>query len=233
MNHSNYTVFEILKYKIDFLECLEYSMPSYTINKDEIAKKLSPLKKDFKDGLYKEIVSSLFTSFNKLNKPIRQFFKKYNENKLENIHNSKKIKELLKYNEIVINCYETFNYILNAFLEEDQIVKTLDNKLLELIKINNDYFENFLFFNCYTLYLEFNHNDWKYTDKEISRTIKLLNYCNKDSKFIKQMETLEENNQEKIYKELETISNICTKLHEHQINSLKEFIALIEKEIHK
>ena len=99
MNHSNYTVFEILKYKIDFLECLEYSMPSYTINKDEIAKKLSPLKKDFKDGLYKEIVSSLFTSFNKLNKPIRQFFKKYNENKLENIHNSKKIKELLKYKE--------------------------------------------------------------------------------------------------------------------------------------
>lgn len=233
MNNSNYTVFEILKYKIDFLECIEYSLTSYTENKDEINKRFNLLKKDFKDGLYNEIVSTLFTSFKRLNEPISKFLNKYNYKKIIRMHEKKKISLLLKYNEHIIDAFETFNYILNAFLEEEQLVKLLDKKLIELINLNNEYFINFLFFNCYNLYLEFDHEDFKYAKKDIERTIKILNYCNKNNEFIKEIETLKENNSDEIYKTLEQLSNKCSKLEQKQVNDLKEFINYIQNEIHK
>lgn len=229
MNNSNYTVFEILKYKIDFLECIEYSLPTYTENKKEIEKRFNLLKKDFKDGLYKEIVSKLFTSFKRLNKPVSKFLYKYNYNKIKKIHRKKKISFLLSYNEHIIDAYETFNYILNAFLEEEQIAQVLDEKLINLISLNREYFINFLFFNCYTIYLEFNHNDFKYTDKDIDRTIKLLNYCNKNNQFDKEIDILKENDSDKIYKILEQLSSRCSKLEQKQVNDLKEFINYIQK----
>lgn len=233
MNNSNYTVFEILKYKMDFLECIEYSLPSYVENKDEIEKRFALLKKDFNDGLYKEIVSTLFTSFKKLNEPITHFLKKYNYRKISKIKKSKRINGLIAYNEHIIDAYETFNYILNAFLEEEQIVKLLDKKLLNLISVNKEFFINFLFFNCYNIYLEFNHNDFKFKEKDIERTIKLLNYCNKEKQFNKEIEILKENNSDKIYKALEEMSNKCSKLEQKQVTDLKEFINHIQNEIHK
>lgn len=233
MNNSNYTVFEILKYKIDFLECIEYSLPSYTENKDEIEKRFSLLKKDFKDGLYNQIVSTLFTSFKRLNEPISKFLSKYNYKKIIALHKKKKISSLLEYNEYIIDAYETLSYILNAFLEEEQIVKLLDKRLIELINLNNEYFINFLFFNCYNLYLEFDHEDFKHTKKDMERTIKLLNYCNKSNTFDKEIEILKDNDSDKIYKTLEQLSNKCSKLEQKQVNDLKEFINFIQNEIHK
>ena len=73
MDYSNYTVFEILKYKIEFLECLEYSLITYELNEKDIEQRLNYLTTDFKEGFYKELVSSLFSSYNLLNQPISLF----------------------------------------------------------------------------------------------------------------------------------------------------------------
>lgn len=233
MNNCNYTIFEILKYKIDFLECIEYSLPSYTIKEEEIKERLSLLNHDFKDGMYKEIVSTLFTSYKKLNEPIRVFLKNYNLKKIIKINSKKSINKLLKYNETLIDCFETFNYIINSFLEEEQIIKLIDEKVLNLINVNNNYFDYFLFFNCYNIFLEFSHDDFKYTQKDIKRTVQLLNYCNKNNKFKKELDVLKTEDSDKIYKELEALSKKCSELEQKQVNDLKEFINIINKEIHK
>ena len=236
MDHSNYTIFEILKYKIEFLECLEYSLLTYKIDEEDIKKRLFFLKNDFKDGMYQEIVSTLFTSFNKLNSPIIYFLKHYPLKKITNMTSNKNAKSYLNYNERLIDAYETFNYIINMFLEEEQIKNKLDKKVLELININNNHFNNFLFFNIFTLYVEIISNketEIKYTEKDIIRLIRIMNYCNKNNDFNSSIEILKEEDNEAMYKEIENLSNKCVKFEKEQYMSLKELINIINTETNK
>lgn len=236
MDSSNYTLFEILKYKIEFLECLEYSLTTYTVNEDDIKKRLTLLRSDLKQGLYKEIVSTLFTAFNKLNNPLKKFLKAYTYKKIIKINNSKKVKHLIDYNEKLIDAYETFTYIINAFLEEEQIAKVLDKKITKLITLNNEHFINFMFFNCYTIYLETVYSEdtkYTYSEKDITRTITLLSYCNKNNQFDSYIETLKNDDKDNIYNQLEKLSNNCVKLEKEQDALLKEIINTINNEIHK
>lgn len=236
MNHSNYTLFEIIKYKIEFLECLEYSLISNETTENEISKHISYLNNEFKEGLYNKIISTLFTSFNLLNKPISNFLKKYNHNKIEKMIKSNKLKLFINYNESIIDCYETFNYIINVFTEEEQIVNILDKKILDLISINKNHFINFLFFNTYNTYINSLYNKEKtikHTKKDIQRLQKIMNYCNIEKKFDHSIKILKENNENEIYKELENLSNKCIKSEKEQYDCLTSVVDIINKEIKK
>ena len=113
MDYTNYTLFEIIKFKNEFLECLEYTLLSNDIKQKDIETRLLYLKSELKNGLYKNITSSLFLSFKHLNEYNIKFIKKYTVKKITKLNKTKKIKNILDYNENLINCYETFNYIIN------------------------------------------------------------------------------------------------------------------------
>ena len=70
MEHINYTLFEIIKYKIEILDTLEYSMETYKLNNEEIKKNLLYLKNNLNEGMYKDIISSLFTDYQRVNEYI-------------------------------------------------------------------------------------------------------------------------------------------------------------------
>jgi len=236
MDYSNYTLFEITKYKIEFLDCLEYSLISNNIKEEDIKNRINYLNNDFKEGFYKEIVSTLFTSYNLLNKPIIHFLKKYNHKNILKLIKNKKVKHLITYNENLIDCHETFSYIISAFTEEEQIATKLDKKILNLIEINKKHFINFLFFNTYNLYLNcfYNkENNLKHSNKDIENLIKIINYCNKEKEFDNSINILKEENEDKIYNELENLSNICIRLEKEQYNCLNELVNIINNETKK
>lgn len=236
MNHTNYTLFEIIKYKIVFFECLEYSLNTNTKEKKEIKMHLSYLKNELNKGMYKEITSSLFTSFKLLNEPIIKFLDKYNYKKLFKLKNSNKLKHYLRFMEYILASNETFNYITKAFIDEEKIVSVLDKKILNLIDTSNDYFANFLFFNCYNLYLNCFFNDLynlKHSNKHIKQLISIINYCNKEHNYDKFIEILKSENKIKINDEFEILSKICIESEKQQQDILNKIINTINHETKK
>lgn len=234
MNYSNYTLFEIIKYKIEFLECLDYTLISNPNEDKDIKNHLIYLKNELNKGLYKEIVSTLFTSFNLLNKPIINFIKRYNYKKIIKLKSCKKLKYYLDFNEKIIECYETFNYIICSFTEEEKIYSKLDKRILDLINISKNHFNNFLFFNFYNLYLNCFYNKEKnliYKRNDIKRLVSFLTYCNKESKFNNYIEVLKSENINKINEELEKLSNDCIKSEQNQFASINEIISIINSEV--
>lgn len=237
MNSTNYVLFEIIKFKIEFLDCLEYSLISENqkIN-DEAKNNFLYLRNELKKGLYKDITSSLFNSYKAVNKSIIKFLKSYNYKKINKIINNKKLNKILDYNEIIIDCYETFNNIITSFTEEKELSKHISSKILNLLEISNKHFINFLFFNTYNLYLNclYNKNiNIIYTENDIERLIKIINYANLDKSFEKSIDILKKENEEEIYKELENLSNICIKLEKDQHTQLNELITQINNETKK
>lgn len=236
MDYSNYTLFEIIKYKIEFLECLEYSLLSNNLKEKEIKNHLTYLNNNQKKGAYKEIISSLFNSYKDTNKSLIIFLKKYNYKKCIKLTKDKNISNLITYNEYLIDCHETFKYIINAFLEEKEIVQKLNKKIINLATTNNNHFINFMFFNTYNLYLNCFYNkekNLKYTQEDIKRLIQIINYCNIDNKFENSINILKEDNEDKIYNELENLSNTCIKSEKEQHSELNDLIKLINEETEK
>lgn len=233
MDYSNYTLFEIIKYKIEFLECLEYTLLSNTLNKNNIKNHLTYLNNELNKGIYKEITSSLFTSSNLLNKPLIKFTKKYNYHKIDKILKKRKLKNYIKYNEYLINAYEILNYITNAFTEEEKIANLLDKQIIELINISNTHFINFLFFNSYNLYLNCfysNNENLYYSNKDMGKLISIINYCNKQESFNKFIQILKTENKTKINEEFEKLSNICIATEKKQNELLQKIIEKITNE---
>lgn len=224
MDYSNYTVFAILKFKIELLDCLEYSLMNYKVEEKTIKDTLSYLKNEFTNGTYKQIVSKLFTSYNKLNEPIFSFLKKYNYNKIVKIIKNDNIKEIIKYNECLIDCFETFKYITNAFFEEKEILNKLNEDIIKLNNISNKHFINFIFFNVYYRYINLKDNLSKNMTKKL---FKIMNYCNKDNEFEDYFNDKEINNK------IEKLSNNCILLEKEQYSILEKVINLINNEIKK
>lgn len=229
MNHSNYTLFEIIKYKIDFLECLEYTLISNTIEKSAIKNHLTYLKNALNHGMYNQIISSLFTSFASLNVPLIKFLKKYNHSNIYKITKKRKLNNYIKYNENLIEIEETLNYIINTFTEEEKIASLLDKKIIDLITLSNTHFYNFLFFNSYNLYLNCFYGDNQnlhYSDKDLKKLISIINYCNKEKNFEKYIDILKTENKIKINEQFENLSKACIQT-EKKLNELLQKI--IEK----
>ena len=162
MNYCNYTFFEILKYKIEFTNMLEYCIKRDPINKTEIKRNILYLKNNYEKGNYKEIISALFTDFNKINIPISLFFKSYTHRKIIKIQNSKKTNLKISYIKSLIDCIENLNQIINTFIEEKEIKEKLDNKILTLIETSNLHFIYFVYFIVYEIYASnlLNKNDY-------------------------------------------------------------------------
>ena len=236
MNKINYALFEIIKYKIEFLECLEYSLISDTIKKEDIKNHLNYLKNEFYEGNYHEIISSIYTSYKKINTSLLTFFKKYNYKKTNKIINKNKLKLLLNYNESLIDCYQCFNDIIQSIISEEQLSKDINKKIINLNNINENHFKNFLFFNSYNLYLNCFYNKdklLKSSDKDIKRLVGIINYCNTNNEFNSSIDILKECNENNIYKELERLSNNCIQLEKKQHDCLKEILEIINTEIEK
>ena len=236
MNYSNYTLFEIIKYKIEFLECLEYTLISDTTKNFEIKNHLTYLNNEFSNGNYHKIVSSLFTSYNILNKPIIYFLKTYKPKKINRIINKNKLEPIINYNENLIDCYTCFNNIITSIISEKEISKILSKKIIKLNEINKQHFLNFLFFNSYNLYLNCFYNKEKllrYSNKDMERLVSIINYCNLEKNFNNSINVLKEEDETKIYQELEKISNDCIQLEKKQYDCLNEIITTINNEVEK
>lgn len=236
MNHSNYTLFEIIKYKIEFSECLEYSLIDNTVTENDIKNHLAYLKNELNKGMYKEITSTLFTSFKFLNEPLINFTKKYNYKKAFKLKKTKKLKKHLNFNISLTNCYEAFNYIIKAFTEEEKISYLLDKKILDLITVSNEHFINFLFFNSYNLYINCFLSDkqnFKYSKKNTNQLISIIKYCNTDNKFDKFIDILKSKNKMKINEEFEALSKLCIETEKHQEQLMNKIIEVINDETKK
>lgn len=234
MNHCNYTLFEILKYKIEFLDCLEYSMETYDINEKEIEKNINYLKNNFDNGIYKEIISTLFTDYEKVNPALIVFFKTYSPKQIIKIIKNKKAKKKINYIYHLINCHENLNSIITTFTNEKELKNKLDEHLLKLIKTNNYHFLNFLYFITYNMYactLYPNKTKLKFKKKDINDLITILNYCNKENEFENSIKILQKNDELLINNEFEKISNKCIELEKKQNKETSEIINILNKQL--
>lgn len=222
MDNSNYTIFTILKFKIEFLDNLEYSLLNYKIDEKAMFNNLNQLYQEYTTGIYHEVVSSLFTSHDLLNKPLTVFFNKYPTDYILKIIKKNKIKKILDYNETLTDCYETFNYIINAFLEEKEIKDKLIKDILDLISISNKHYIYFLFFNVYYRLINNNHSK-----KITNRMIKILNYCNQKYDFSEYL------NDYKDTSKIQNLSNICISLEKERYSILTKIIEIINNDVKK
>lgn len=234
MNTCNYALFEILKFKIEFLECLEYSMETYSLNETEITTNIVYLNNNFKNGMYKEIISTLFTDYAKINSSLKIFFNRYSTKKIIKMINSKSAAKKLSFIKNIIDCYHILENIIISFFDEAELKKHIHPKIIELQNTNSSHFINFLYFIMFNMY-----NCSHYPDKtklifklkDIKEIISILKYCNKDNLFEKSFKILEENNEEKINEELKKISNICIELEKKQNSLLNEIINILNEKI--
>lgn len=236
MNYCNYVLFEILKYKIELLDCLEYSMESSKASKVEITKNISYLKNNLKNGLYKDVLSDLFTNYELVNKHLISFFKKYPPKQVNKISKTKKAKKRIEYIKHIIECHENLNNLILSFTNEIEIKNKIEPQIIKLIKTNNSHFTLFLYFVTYNMYIcsiSQNKTKLKFKENDIKEIISIMKYCNTDNKFSDSMKILEENNELNINNEFERLSNKCIELEKRQNNELKEVINLINNEIEK
>ena len=236
MNYFNYTFFEILKYKIEFSSCLEYASESYELKKEELAKNISYLKNSFESGMYKEIISSLFTNYEIVNKNLIDFFNKYNTHKIIKLTKTKKGVIRIDYIKSIIDCNQTLDHIVQSFISEEELKSKLDNKLLKLVETHKQHFLYFLYFVIYNMYicsLYPNKTKVKYKDNDIKELAGLLKYCNNDILFDKSIEILEKNIELEVNNEFEKISNRCIELENKLDKEVKEVIAFLNAELEK
>ena len=236
MNHFNYSLFEIIKYKIEFNEFLEYSLPTYEIDFKDIEQKYKLIKSTYIDGLYKDIVSSLFEDYAFVNKPIENFVNTYTPKKILKMAKSKKLKEIVIYNQKIIDCYETFNSIISNIVNEKEVSKIIDKKITKLLETSNQHFSLFMFFNTYHTYIDCilnKHTKTKFKEIDLKNLAALINYCNKDNKYKNYIDILKQEDETKLNNEVEKLSSKCIELEKKLNDDLKELIDILNKELEK
>lgn len=236
MEHINYTLFEIIKYKIEFLDTLEYSMETYKLDNEEIKKNLLYLKKNLNEGMYKEIIFPLFTDYEKVNEYIFSFFKTYSYRKVIKMIKSKKVNLKIRFIKSIIDCHENLKYIVSSFTDEKEIAEKLDKRIINLIEVHNEHIKTFLFFIMFHLYINNlypNKTKLKYKESDIKEIAAILKYCNDENKFEDYLNTLDKENELDINNSFEKLSNKCIELENKQSLKLKEIINLLNSELEK
>lgn len=236
MNHFNYALFEIVKYKIEFNEFLEYSLPTYEIDFKDIEQKYKLIKSTYTDGLYKEIISSLFEDYTFVNKPVDDFLKTYTPKRILKIAKRKKLRDLVIYNQKIIDCYETFNSIISNIVNEKEISKIIDKKITKLLETSNRHFSLFMFFNTYHTYIDCLLNKYtktRFKETDLKNLAALINYCNKDDKYKNYIDILKHEDETKLNNEIEKLSSKCIELEKKLNDDLKELIDILNKELEK
>ena len=135
MNNFNYALFEILKYKVDICELLEYGLPIYNIDTTDINSKYTSIKSTYEDGTYKDIVQSLFTDYENINKAIKDFIQYYNPNTITKLSKCKRLKNIITYNKAIVDCYETISSVYTSILNEKDIYSITSKRIINLEKI--------------------------------------------------------------------------------------------------
>jgi len=236
MNYCNYILFEILKYKIEFSECLEYAMETYELEKKEIEKNISYLKNNFEKGLYKDTISSLFTNYEAVNYSLVSFYKKHSAKSIIKMTTSNKLKTKIEYITYIVDCYENLNNIISTFMNEQEIYSKVEDKIKLLMETSNSHFINFLYFISYSMYLTCalkKETKLKFSDTDIKSIISLMKYCNQNNLFSGSIAILEENDELKINNEFERLSNICIQSEKKQNTELKEIINILNSNLEK
>lgn len=236
MNHFNYSLFEIIKYKIELNEFLEYSLPTYEIDLTNINQKYNLINSTYKDGLYKDIISSLFTNYELVNKPVKDFLKEYSATKISKMIKKKKLSNLIEYNKKLIDCFENFNTILSNIMNEKEISEILDKKVVNLLETSNQHFSLFMFFNTYHTYIDclLNKNTKiKFKNLDIKNLVSLINYCNRNHQYDSYINILKDENEIELNNEVEKLSSKCLALEKKLNEDLQELVDKLNKELEK
>lgn len=235
MNHCNYTIFEILKYQLEFIEFLEYCMNEYKPNKQEIKKNYCYLKRNLNEGTYKEIVSNLFTDYQTLTNELAIFFKFYKPSKIIKMNLSKRIAIKINYIQIIINCYESLKNITKAFINEPALKKETLQEIIQLSKTCNERFYYFLYFITYGLFINYTSDTskLKYDEKDIKEIVSIIKYCNDNIDINNSINILESNDELQINNEFERLSNKCIALENKQSQEVKSTINILNTQIQK
>lgn len=236
MDYFNYTFFEILKYKIEFSSCLEYATESYELKKEELEKNISYLKNNLESGMYKEIVTSLFTNCDMINENLSIFFKNFSISKIIKLTKTKKITPRISYIKSIVDCNHTLGNIIKSFLTEEELKNKLDKKILQLLKTHEKHYNHFLYFIVYNMYicsLYPNKSKLKYKEEDIKDIVGLLKYCNNENIFDNSLKVLEKNIELDINNEFEKISNKCIELENELDKETKEVINLLNSQLEK
>ena len=186
------------------------------------------------EGTYKDIISSLFTNYEHINKALIDFFSCYNPKKIIKLSKSKKVNSKIEYIKRIIDCYETLNSILLSFTKEEEIISKIEPKIKELIKTNDEHYLYFVYFIVYNMYISsFNSKKPAYKEKDIKEIVSIIKYCNQNNIFNNSIEILKNSDELKINNELERLSNKCIELEKKQASLLKETINLLNQELEK
>ena len=232
MNNCNYTIFEVLKYQLEFIEFLEYCMDSYKPNKKEIKKNYLYLKNNLEEGTYKEIISSLFNDYKTIINELTTFFDYYKPKKITKIAPSKKENIKIRYIQNMINCYETLNNITLTFINEPSLKKETIVEITQLSKTCNERFYYFLYFISYGLFINIEGNKIKY-EENLKDLVSIIKYCNDNINITNSIEILKSDDQLKINNELERLSNKCIELENKQSQQIKTIINILNTQIQK
>lgn len=235
MNHCNYTIFETLKYQLEFIECLEYCMDTYKPNKKEIKKNYFYLKDNLEEGTYKNIISKLFTDYQTITQELTTFFAYYKPSKIIKMAHSKKASIKINYIKNMINCYESLKNITLTFTNEPTLKKETIKEITQLFKTCNERFYYFLYFIVYGLFInqENNNNKIKYKKDDIKDIVSIIKYCNDNININNSIKILENNDELKINNEFERLSNKCIELENKQSQEIKSIINILNTQIQK
>ena len=153
MHPTNYTLYHLLRYHIELIEAIEYSLITYKIDKEELDTRFKFLKEDYKKGFFNTITSQAFTDKSALTKELKYFLKHYNSKMINEIVNTHGLRERIEYLRDLSLAYNNSLTLINAFLNEEDIKNKLDNKLIDLINSANKYFNLASLFNCLNLFV--------------------------------------------------------------------------------
>ena len=199
MDYCNFTLFEVLKYKIEIENCLEYCQEGFKSNIKDIEKNLVYLKSNFDSGSFYTNISVLYTDYNLINKPLIDFFETYKLKKIVKMIKSKKLDAKLEFMKMMIDCNVHLDNLMKAFEEEPEIAKRTNNKLKKLLLTSNNHFKHFCFFICYHYVACHQYKkkvSIKYKKESLNELYAIINYLNSDGAFDSYLDSLDQNEEQ-------------------------------------
>ena len=246
MHQNNFTIYQAIKYHIELIEAMEYSLITYKYEENELVARLTFLNDDFKKGFYHYITRLLLENQKALTLEIKAFLKKYNKKIIYEMYNDKNHHNRVIYNRDLYQAYITSNHIINLLLNESKIKETLENSLIDLFNISNKYFQLAYLFNNLNLYISSKTSIFSdnliYTLNQEDRLL-MLSLLTSFETDIEKKELLNETinlisekskfNEDKAYDLLNEVSVAYSQQEHNLYTNFESFSLLLEKEIEK
>lgn len=246
MHPTNLTIYQLIKYHIELTEAMEYTLITYKYDENELIERFKFLKEDYKKGFYHKITSKLFKKSKKLTKEIKDFWKTYNKDVIQNMVSDHNLHTRIEYNKKLYLSCACSNNILQVFLKEEAIKKDLDDSLITLVETTNKHFNLFCLFNLLNLFVSSKaillEGDSTYILNDEDKQ-SLITFFNSFKDDIEEKEIIKDTsdllneaktfNDEEAYELLNKISIECTKSEKQLYTDFESFTNKLEKDIEK